>query len=106
MKQELHQDLITFGKYKNKNLKDMIKDRNYCRWLLYQEWFQNYEYIYNFVLNYEPLSFFISKYKGESEDFLDYYDYFNLRYGIAAMVNSSLLTRRGFCTIRFLITNW
>ena len=78
MKQELHQDLITFGKYKNKNLKDMIKDRNYCRWLLYQEWFQNYEYIYNFVLNYEPLSFFISKYKGESEDFLDYYDYFNL----------------------------
>ena len=28
---ELNVDTITFGKYKNKNLKEMLKDRKYCK---------------------------------------------------------------------------
>ena len=43
-------ETITFGKYKNGTLQDILKDRSYCIWLLQQEWFStNYEYQYNKV---------------------------------------------------------
>lgn len=75
---ELNENLITFGKYKDQTLQHMLKDRSYCKWLLEQEWFGNYEYIYNKVLTYNPIEYFIQKYEGESCDFLDCYEYFNL----------------------------
>lgn len=52
-------DRITFGKYTNRTIKEMIRDRKYCEWLLKQDWFCNYEYIYNYVNNYKPIEFFL-----------------------------------------------
>jgi hypothetical protein len=75
---ELSNDFITFGKHKGSYLKDVLKDRNYCRWLVDQPWFLNYDYLYNSVSNYDPLKFFIKPYQGESLDFMDTYEYFNL----------------------------
>lgn len=85
-------DTITFGKYKNKTLKDMLKDRNYC------EWFKNeltmkdkYEYIYNRVCEYKPKYYFIPYtdnlqnkdnidyiYNIDFEKFIKEFEYFNL----------------------------
>lgn len=76
----LGQDTITIGKYKGKTLDIMLKDRKYCKWILDQEWFKtSYEYLYNKIQSYEPLVFFIQKYQGESNDFIDTYDFFNLK---------------------------
>lgn len=75
---ELNIDLITFGKYKDKYLNDMLRDRKYCDWLLQQKWFQeSYEYIYNRVKEYKPKSFF---YKDPTslDTFIDSYANFNL----------------------------
>ena len=75
----LEQDSITFGKYKGKYLSDIVRDRKYCEWLIYQAWFQtNYEYLYNRVKDYKPLSYFYNNDKIENEDFLENYLYFNL----------------------------
>jgi hypothetical protein len=75
----LKEDTITFGKYKDGTISDMLKDRNYCKWLLKQEWFKNnYEYIYNRIIEYNPQSFFIKKYDGIFYDFIDSYIYFNM----------------------------
>lgn len=75
---------ITFGKYKDLTLQDMLKDREYCSWLLKQEWFQRqYEYLYNRVKEYIPIDFFITPKaliwdELKQENFLEYYKYFNL----------------------------
>ena len=37
---ELNINLITVGKYKDKYLQDMLKDRNYCKWIVQQDWFK------------------------------------------------------------------
>jgi hypothetical protein len=75
---------ITFGKYKDLTLTELLKDRDYCSWLLKQEWFQRqYEYLYNRVKMYIPLDFFVTPKALPREDltkenFLEYYKYFNL----------------------------
>lgn len=77
----LDQDSITFGKYKGKSLNDILKDRQYCKWLMKDEqsWFKNYSHLYNQVKEYNPLSYFVSKSDIQSEsDFLQSYIYFNL----------------------------
>ena len=77
----LTKDLFTFGKYKNKCLEEVLKDRGYCKWLLEdeQDWFkENYEYLYNRVREYNPIQKFIKKRESAEGDFLDTYDYFNL----------------------------
>ena len=76
----LTNESITFGKYKGSTLGYMLKDRNYCKWLLEQEWFQNgYVYLYNRVKDYNPSVYFIRKdEKDEKQDFLDNYTYFNM----------------------------
>jgi hypothetical protein len=75
---DLSINTITFGKYKDKTLDDILKDRNYCKWLLEQEWFQtNYEYLYNRVKEYDPkIYFFINI--DPNKSFIDRYQYFNL----------------------------
>ena len=74
---ELSLDSITFGKYKNKNLDELLKDRSYCNWLIEQKWFkEQYEYLYNRVKQYKPSSFFFKEI--EFVDFLQDYRYFNL----------------------------
>jgi hypothetical protein len=70
-------DSITFGKYKNKKLADVLKDRSYCRWLLEQEWFHDYEYLFNRIKEYDPKPYFLCTPLG-SEHFLDRYQFFNL----------------------------
>ena len=77
---ELNIDTITFGKYKNKTLKDMLKDRKYCKWFLNEPEFKTkYEYIYNKVKEYEPRIYFLPIQELiDSGDFLDRYIYFNL----------------------------
>ena len=78
MNTELNIDTITFGKYKNKTVYELIKDRKYCKWLLEQDWFkENYEYIFNKVNSYKPLSFFLNN-DIENENFIESYKYFNL----------------------------
>ena len=76
----LKSDSITFGKYKESNLQTVLKDRQYCKWLLKQEWFEkNYEYLYNKVLEYKPLTYFlkpITTLYGD-EAFVETYKYFN-----------------------------
>lgn len=74
----LTSDSITFGKHKGFTLGHVLKDRDYCKWLLEQEWFQtNYEYLYNRVRDYNPKQYFL-KPAADTEDFLDNYEYFNL----------------------------
>lgn len=75
-------ETITFGKYKNGILQDILKDRSYCIWLLQQEWFlTNYEYLYNRVKEYNPLDYFINNREEREEKtytFLEKYKFFNL----------------------------
>lgn len=77
---ELNIDTITFGKYKNKTLKEMLKDRKYCKWFLSEPDFKTkYEYIYNKVKEYEPRIYFLPIQELiDSDNFLDKYIYFNL----------------------------
>jgi len=75
-------DTITFGKYKNKTLKDMLKDRKYCKWFLNEIEFKNkYEYLYNKVKEFEPRIYFlpiVETMDSEKTSFIDNYIYFNL----------------------------
>ena len=80
----LSTETITFGKYKNGMLNQILKDRSYCEWLKKQEWFfTNYEYLYNRVKEYDPLDYFIIP-MSTCEDmkelitFLESYKYFRL----------------------------
>jgi hypothetical protein len=78
----LSTETITFGKYKNGTLNQILKDRSYCAWLLKQDWFINsYEYLYNRVKNYNPLDYFIYPDIEETtvdKTFLQTYKYFRL----------------------------
>lgn len=75
---QLFNDSITFGKYKNGTLSKMLRDRSYCSWLLEQEWFKNsYEFLYNRVKEYNPQKFFIKEIP-PNDSFLLNYKYFNL----------------------------
>ena len=76
----LTKESITFGKYKGFTLGHMLKDRNYCKWLLEQEWFKNgYEYLFNRVKDYNPSLYFTRPiHYNVSTDFLDNYTYFNM----------------------------
>lgn len=77
---ELNLDTVTFGKYKDRTLKEVLKDRSYCAWLLKQDWFKGqYEYLYNRVKEYDPLKRFIHSKQNTNVDFLSTYTYFNMR---------------------------
>lgn len=76
----LNENLITIGKYRNKELKDILKDRKYCAWLLKEEWFkESYEYLYNKIKEYDPTIYFYKDYKNNEEisDFITDFQYFN-----------------------------
>lgn len=78
---ELTSESITFGKYKNKNLQQVLKDRQYCIWLLKQDWFRkNYSYLHNRVYEYKPLTYFLKPLSTSfgDEEFIDTYKYFHL----------------------------
>lgn len=79
-------NLITFGKFENRYLKDMLRDRKYCLWLKEQDWFKNnYQHLYQSILNYKPHEFFFKPPATEEEEdgsckktFMEHYKYFNL----------------------------
>jgi hypothetical protein len=74
---DLSNESITFGKFKGLHVADVLKDRNYCSWLLKQEWFEvSYEYLYNRVNKYDPKVYFLLE--PREGDFLESYQYFNL----------------------------
>jgi hypothetical protein len=80
-KKELNIYEITVGKYKGKYLKDLLRDRKYCEWLLQQDWFkESYEFLYNKIKEFDPKPYFIKKENKEEEikDFINEYKYFNL----------------------------
>ena len=80
-KNDLNIYQITVGKYKGKYLKDLLRDRNYCQWLLQQDWFkESYEFLYNKIKEFDPKPYFIKKENKEEEikDFINEYKYFNL----------------------------
>lgn len=69
---------ITFGKYKGCELEEMLRDRDYCKWLTTQEWFsESYEYLNNRIKNYKPIKYFIRD-NYEENNFLENYKFFNL----------------------------
>jgi len=75
----LRRESITWGRYKDQTLHEVLRDRSYCAWLLKQDWFrESYEYLHNRVRDYDPKVFFLRPYEGDSEDFVDRYQYFNL----------------------------
>lgn len=77
----LSENMVTFGKYKGENLFRMLKDRNYCNWLKNQEFFKNnYEYLYNRIIEYNPINYFIKQKDTTiiSYDFVNDYEFFNL----------------------------
>jgi uncharacterized protein (DUF3820 family) len=98
---ELKNDTITFGKYKNKTLSDVLKDRSYCKWLIKQDWFiNNYSYLFNRVKEYRPLSYFIYDLDEEKEDnnnFLHQYEFFRLKILDDVSVNLSLTETEKKC---------
>jgi hypothetical protein len=73
-------NLITFGKFENRYLKDMLRDRKYCAWLKDQEWFKtSYEYLYNAINRYDPTTFFFEEADpDDTADFMTRYKYFQL----------------------------
>ncbi len=82
---DLDENSITFGKYKDLTLTHMLRDRNYCKWLLEQNWFKKqYPFLYNRVKEHKPKEKFFSKphfhftIDTSLENFLQHYDYFNL----------------------------
>jgi hypothetical protein len=79
-KEDLDINTITFGKYKDKKIETILKDRKYSKWLLEQDWFEkNYEYLYNRIKDYNPQKYFINeKEDDENINFLESYIYFNL----------------------------
>jgi len=76
----LSNETITFGKYKGLSLTHVLKDRKYCKWLQEQVWFESgYEYLFNRIKDYKPLSYFIENKASGDADFVNTYPYFNLR---------------------------
>lgn len=89
----LDEKTITFGKYKDLTLDQLIRDRKYCMWLLQQEWFpKQYEYLYNRIRQHNPKQYFLptatstptttattTDNNNTLEKFLTDYEYFNLR---------------------------
>ena len=72
-------NLITFGKFENRYLKDMLRDRKYCSWLKDQDWFRtNFEYLYNSINRHNPQDYFYRKEQEKTGDFILDYKYFNL----------------------------
>ena len=93
--ENLNSESITFGKYNKKSLSDVLRDRDYCKWLKKQEWFQKeYEYLYNRIKDYNPRKYFLQE-DGEPldtvEDFLLNYSYFNLRNPKDLQINLSAI---------------
>lgn len=75
----LNNETITFGKYSGKELSELLKDRNYCKWVIKQDWFQtSYEFLYNRVREYNPLSYFLKPVDEEKTEFVDTYPFFSL----------------------------
>lgn len=77
----LDNTMITFGRYKNKKLPQLLRDRKYCSWLLEQDWFERrYTYLHNRIKEYDPKDFFLTSDKGDTPlSFVNDYPYFNLR---------------------------
>jgi hypothetical protein len=77
---ELNLNYITFGKYKDKDLSYLLKDRKYCTWLIEQDWFkESYEYLYNSLIKYDPKKYFFSDVlECDKDDLVENYKYFNL----------------------------
>jgi len=80
---------INFGKYKGKQLKDVLRDREYCMWLKKQDWFMvDYEYLYNKISTIDPTRIYIQSShnldkdvvdkENSPEKFMSEYVYFNL----------------------------
>jgi hypothetical protein len=75
----LTQDTVTFGKYKGHCLQDVLRDRDYCKWLIGQPWLQEqYEFIYNSIKEYDPTKYFFLPCP-DVGDFLNTYQYFHLQ---------------------------
>jgi len=77
-KKELNIYQITVGKYKGKDLSEMLRDRKYCEWIVEQSWFkESYEFLYNKIKEYDPKIYFLPKEK-EIPYLLNMNKYFNL----------------------------
>ena len=48
--------IVTFGKYKDKCISELLADDKYVSWLKMQDWFSKYKPIYNIIVNQQVIS--------------------------------------------------
>lgn len=48
--------IVTFGKYKDKSVLELIADEEYVKWLKLQSWFPKQKSIYNIIVNQQVIS--------------------------------------------------
>lgn len=93
----LTENTITFGKYTGKDIKEVLKDRNYCQWLLKQDWFQkNYPGLWDKINNYNPLKQFLRDSEPEQGEFVLDYTFFNLKSPIEITLSRDDMTCYAF----------
>ena len=76
---DLNINCITFGKYKDRDLSELLRDRKYSMWLLEQDWFrESYEFLFNSIKSYDPKVYFFPVESPVTENSFTNYKYFNL----------------------------
>ena len=77
---DLKVDTITFGKYKGQALETLLRDRQYCGYLMTQDWFtDSYTYLSSRISAYDPLPSFIGDVSPKGSTlFVDVYPFFRL----------------------------
>lgn len=65
----IDENVFTFGKYKGQTLDQILLKRDYCKWLLKQEWFREGQpYLYNRIKEYDPKVFFLKPIQNEEKE--------------------------------------
>lgn len=61
-------DTVTFGKHKGSTLQTLLKDRQYCGYLLSQDWFkESYTYLHARIEEHRPLDYFLHQVEEEDK---------------------------------------
>ena len=80
LEEPLTKTTFPIGKYRGADLSVVLRDRNYCKWLLnsHSDFETKYEYLYNRISDYNPLPELITEVTSTGR-FVDEYRMFNLR---------------------------
>jgi len=80
LEESLTKTTFPIGKYRGSDLSVVLRDRNYCKWLLtsHSDFETKYEYLYNRISEYNPLSELVAEVV-PTGGFVDDYSMFNLK---------------------------